>query len=315
VINRATVPFLAYSLMTILSAHSQARSQFIDQRTNPDANSVVVNVQVLNKKTEQFSRGLKKEDFLLYEDEIQQEIVRFTENEQPLSVILLLDLSGSMKRYHKLIKDAALQSLNMLKPEDEVALLAFSERTRIAQEFTKDKAPIKEKLEALNSKDTHGSTYADEALYQAALYLQNAAAQSRAIFIITDNDGANLTGQPHSRKEALKELLAAGAVVHGLVVPKQEPRAIDVLGLNPAGPIGDFVRNTGGKLMRLDDKNARRTIDRTIDDLYRNYVIEYRSSGARQSKGPRKVTLKLTASASKETGGVTITTKVIPEKK
>ena len=54
---------------------------------------------IMNKKTWRFVDGLKKEDFSIYEDDVKQEITEFRQIEQPLSVILLLDVSGSMRTY------------------------------------------------------------------------------------------------------------------------------------------------------------------------------------------------------------------------
>src|SRR5262245_24016557 len=87
---------------------------------------VVLDAQVLNRRTGAVVGGLKREDFLIHENGVRQEITHFSQDKLPLSIILLLDLSGSVRPYVEQIRDGALQALSRLKPEDEVALLAFA---------------------------------------------------------------------------------------------------------------------------------------------------------------------------------------------
>src|SRR5262245_10746434 len=56
---------------------------------------VVVDAQVLDKRSHQFIRGLKPEDFDLFEDDAKQRIEYFGQDQLPLSIILLLDISPS----------------------------------------------------------------------------------------------------------------------------------------------------------------------------------------------------------------------------
>lgn len=56
---------------------------------------VVLDAQIVNKKTERVVTGLGKEDFELYEDGLKQVITHFSQDKAPLSVVLLLDVSAS----------------------------------------------------------------------------------------------------------------------------------------------------------------------------------------------------------------------------
>ena len=86
-----------------------------------DVHVVLVDAQVLNKKTRQAARELKKEDFELYEDNVRQQVSSFSQDTLPLSVVLLFDLTDSVRPVLKSLADGALEALQHLKPEDEVS--------------------------------------------------------------------------------------------------------------------------------------------------------------------------------------------------
>ncbi len=69
---------------------------------------------------------LKKENFELREDGVEQNVQIFGRDELPLSVALVLDLSDSIEPFLGPLRDAANTALRALKPEDEVALITFS---------------------------------------------------------------------------------------------------------------------------------------------------------------------------------------------
>ena len=54
-------------------------------------------------------------------------------------MIVLIDMSGSMRPHHALIRDVAMEAINPLKPEDEVALIIFKDDAELIQGFTRDK--------------------------------------------------------------------------------------------------------------------------------------------------------------------------------
>src|SRR5262245_40783373 len=107
---------------------------------------VVIDAQALDRKTGRIINGLKAADFELYEDGVRQEITHFSQDGLTLSVILLMDLSGSVSPVLKEIQSGALLALERLKENDEVAVIAFSSDTQLVQDFTVDRKLIVEKI-------------------------------------------------------------------------------------------------------------------------------------------------------------------------
>src|SRR5260370_3356813 len=88
---------------------------------------VVLDAQVVQRKTARIVGGLKKEDFVLREDGALQQITQFGKDSLPLSVILLVDRGGCLDPFSDKVRQATLDALARLKATDEVALMAFAE--------------------------------------------------------------------------------------------------------------------------------------------------------------------------------------------
>src|SRR6516225_3538512 len=89
---------------------------------------------------------LQKEDFHLFEDGAEQTIAHFSGEDVPLSVGLVFDTSGSMDSKLRTSRQAALQFLKTMNPQDEAFLIEFSDRAELAVGFTSRVEQIQDKL-------------------------------------------------------------------------------------------------------------------------------------------------------------------------
>ena len=94
--------------------------------------------------------GLQKEDFLLYEDGIKQEITHFSQDQLPLSVVLAIDRGPACPHPIDVWSDeahrAAREAIDSLKPVDEIAVMAFTDTTKLIQPFTRNRIKIENAL-------------------------------------------------------------------------------------------------------------------------------------------------------------------------
>jgi hypothetical protein len=115
-----------------------------------DIDLVKIDALVLQKNTARIVGGLKKEDFLLYEDGIKQEITHFSQDQLPLSVVLAIDRGPACP--HPLdvwsyeAHRAAREAIDRLKPVDEIAVMAFTDTTKLIQPFTRNRILIEKAL-------------------------------------------------------------------------------------------------------------------------------------------------------------------------
>src|SRR5437870_6171183 len=151
---------------------------------------VVFDAQVIDKKSKRVIGDLTKDDFEITENGVKQQISYFSRDELPLSIMLLLDVSGSVRPILHQIRDGALSALQRLKPEDQVAIMAFANTSKLAQNFTNDRRLAAQKIEEATASDALGrGTFLGTALESAAIHMQKAPAQTgrRVIIVVTDN--------------------------------------------------------------------------------------------------------------------------------
>src|SRR4051794_10819341 len=90
-----------------------------------------------------FIPGLKKKDFQIFEDGVQQTITYFESEETPFTVVLMIDISPSTKYKMDEIHYAAVTFVNQLRPADKVMVVAFDQRVHLlTPEPTGDKQAI-----------------------------------------------------------------------------------------------------------------------------------------------------------------------------
>src|SRR5262249_15457626 len=117
-------------------------------------------------------------------------IRNFAREEMPVDVVLLLDVSGSMRPHIERIASAASSALQSLGKEDRVSVMVFDRASRVRLPFKSNRADVERELNTLVNQETfHGGTDITRALLDAAKYVQREARKEarRAIVIVTDD--------------------------------------------------------------------------------------------------------------------------------
>lgn len=185
-------------------------------------NTELVNfdVQVLNKKTGNPLNGLKEHNFEVYENGVKQTLTNFSQDKLPLSVLIMLDVSGSVEGISTELREATVKALSLLKPEDEVSLMAFATGTGAINGFTKNKKSIIDRVEELRLKTiafgraTAFNTGTSEAIKHINKYAN--PNYRKVIIAITDN--IVLKPSAREKQEVITNLLEAGVTMSGLLV-------------------------------------------------------------------------------------------------
>ena len=126
-----------------------------------DVEEVGLNVTVLNSKG-QLVQDLKRDDFKVLEDGIQQNLVSFQHADIPVSIGLVIDNSGSMYKKRPSVNKSAIDLIQASNPKDEAFVVNFADDAYIDQEFTAD---IKKLQDGLSHIESRGGT----ALYDAVV--------------------------------------------------------------------------------------------------------------------------------------------------
>ena len=99
-----------------------------------------------------FIRGLTKDDFIVYDNGKPQDIVSFSSERVPVSLAMLLDVSGSMTDEQLATARLAIHHFvfDLLDTDDELLLMEFAGNGRILQNWTRDREKFSEALTRAN---------------------------------------------------------------------------------------------------------------------------------------------------------------------
>ena len=201
---------------------------------------VCLDVQVLQKGRP--VTGLQRSDFEVRDDGAPQPVAYFGRESDPLRLVLVLDMSGSVSRYRRQLAASADKALSVLKPGDRAAVLLYGRNSELYIEMTGDQNDLSRGIQTAEPSPQLGAgTATYQALVRAAGYLREtseaegeaAARRRNAILILTDNGGLNYLT---SDETVLKALDSAGAVLNAIVVGGAKPPK------RSAGPRGSESR-------------------------------------------------------------------------
>jgi VWFA-related protein len=305
----------------ICLAQNPASQEIILQETiKLSTDLVVLDVQVLNRKTGEIVNGMKAADFEVYEDGVRQDITHFSQDKLPLSVILLMDLSGSVSPVLKEIQSGALLALERLKEKDEVAVMAFSSDTELVQDFTPDRKLIVEKIGHIEKTSVIGhGTSLFEGLRDAALHMNRAGnpTSRRVIIAITDNVAWDYHFVGLTEKELSDRIIESGSMVCGLVVEGAMTRTERLFDWNRPDrdiyrrrmTVDPFANQTGGEVVKSNKTEVNSRLALLIDHLRTRYSLGFSSRKEQADGSFRRIKLVLTAEAQKRLGDVVVRTR------
>jgi len=147
-----------------------------------DANLTLIPVTVLDPSGRMVT-GLDADHFQIFEDGVPQTITLFGSEDSPLSIGIVLDISGSMSRAMANSKKAVAEFFKSANPEDEAFLVEFRDRPELVLPFTHDLGTIEDRILFARSK---GFTALLDGLTLAIAEMKKAAHPRKALLLISD---------------------------------------------------------------------------------------------------------------------------------
>jgi Ca-activated chloride channel family protein len=251
-------------------------------------NLITVPAEVLDRSG-RYIGSLKKDDFRIYENGVEQQLAYFAPVEQPFTVALLLDVSGSTQSKLEAIRSAANTFIKGLRPNDRLLLISFDGKINVLSEAVTLSELRKKKirLDALND---------GTVLYDTVGFVLNqrlAGIQGRkAIVLMTDGvDG----GSKHaSFKQNLRDAEEANVVIYTVqynTLPELPERLSQISNLKAREHVRtrlikeygvgsnylEFLsEKTGGRLHRAETlSDLPQAFDAITDELGRQYSLGY----------------------------------------
>lgn len=260
-----------------------------------EVDAVYVNAVVVDRNGKPLV-GLKKEDFRLYDNNVEQKIEHFFPVDAPFSVGLVLDTSYSTVGKLALIQDAAIGFLKELHPQDEVMVISFDQEVYLETDFTRNQT---EAERAVKQTRTGENTHLYDAVYLALEEFKNEPYR-KVMIVFTDGvDTASDTSADETLKlvketevaiyaiyfdtqrEALKRALAGPQVP----VPNGTPPTIPGQSPIPPGPLPSPFP-VPAPVPRRTDPKEREEIERRVEQEY-SRAKSYLSALAEETAGVR----------------------------
>ena len=243
------------------------------------AEEVVLHATVVDQR-QRLVTNLDKNAFTVYEDGLPQQITRFTREDIPVSIGILVDNSGSMRDKRQAVNTAALDLVKSSNPEDEVFIVNFSDEAIIDTDLTNDVAKMQEGLQQV---DSRGGTALYDAVVASSDYMaKKARREKKVLLVVTD-------GEDNASTDTLEQAVRRvqddnGPVVYAIGIlggerEKRAKRALEQLALH-----------TGGVAFFPKDLSEVDQIARAVArDIRNQYSIYYRPTRPQEQGGFRQV--------------------------
>lgn len=192
--------------------------------------------------------NLRKEDFRLWEDGVEQQVAFFNAVDKPFSVVLMIDTSGSTRFRLDDIQDAAIAFVNQLRRDDKVMVVSFDNDVHVLSEFTTDRNRLRD---AIMRTRTGNSTRLYDAVDLVINDRLNRVEGRKAVVLFTD--GVDTTSRHASYESNLRDAEELDALIY----PVQYDTYADMAGGGggggswpgtrvPSSPVDILIQILGG---------------------------------------------------------------------
>jgi VWFA-related protein len=259
--------------------------------------------------------NLEKNDFTLAEDLKAQTIKYFSrETDLPLTIGLLVDVSGSQQNLIEIERRAASQFFSsVLRKKDVAFLVSFGADSELLQDITGSPRLLQDglnhlKLNAGYSGPTGGpvptasrarGTVLYDAVYAASTDMLAKEVGRKAIVLITDGEDE---GSQLNMKSAIEAAQKADTIIYGVLYVDRQfygggggfrrgfPQPMSYGG---EGVLKQMAEETGGRMFQVDNRNSLENIfDQIQQEMRTQYAIGYTPTNSRKDGGYRKIDLR-----------------------
>lgn len=225
-------------------------------------------------------QGLQRTDFRIFDNGDERDVASSSQDELPLDILLLFDVSGSMRPAIQRVADSASEAFSQLKSGDRVAVMSFHSDSRLLLSFSSNLDHAGDVIDRqVLGGHFGGGTLIQNAVADAAEVFRRDSdpARRRTMIVITDNEG-----QRTRREDALvRELWEADITLCGLLVGGYSRRLRVARGVMSPGSIplemalrvgiDGLAEKTGGELVAGENSHAFANLMRRLRQRYALY--------------------------------------------
>jgi VWFA-related protein len=252
-----------------------------------DSNLVLIPVSVTDSANHPIT-GLEPQAFRIFDDKVEQTLAQFAREDAPLSVGIVLDLSGSMQDKLQKAREAVDQFLRSANPEDEFFLVEFSNRAQLTVPFTTDTGAIRDRLRA---SEPDGKTALLDAIDLAIDSMKSARNPRRALVILSDG-GDN--DSRYTRTELLHRVREADLWVYAMGIYDRSTATLPEETRPARELLEGLSEQAGGRHFAVASPAELPAIASRIGlELHNQYILGYRPNAARRDGKYHRVQVRI----------------------
>jgi len=308
-------PRLAPALLLVTLLAAAVRAQAPPAARADDAairleTSLVTVPVIVHDRDDKYVAGLRRPDFRLFEDKVEQEIDSFAAFEVPFHVVLLLDTSVSTRFKLEDIQRAAQLFVGHLRPHDQVLVASFDQEIEVHDDFTSDPARLRQ---AIARTRTGGATRLYDALTLVLAERLRRVEGRKAVVLFTD--GVDTASRFAAAEGALELIEESGALVYAVRYDTQDDVAqfgrplaagrrprVPMAGLGvfsdeyrrAATFLADVAERSGARLYEAETLgDLDRAFASIAEELRHQYALSYYPTNAARDGSLRRIRVRV----------------------
>ncbi|MDQ4121401.1 MAG: VWA domain-containing protein [Acidobacteriota bacterium] len=222
---------------------------------------------IVSDRDGRYIPGLKKEDFTLYENGVEQKIAFFATYDEPINVALLIDTSESTRNTLREIKEAAEDFIGLLNPNDRCLIATFDAQLNILTPLTSNPQTMKESLAKVQTAQREGSVLFSSVKQIAEKSFTEATGRK---VIVVLSDGKDF-GSPLSKNELLGALEESDVSIYGIFYQTGMGTKLTV---SPNGQITEAKEEKKPKVKKPKKKKGYRILIPGRGDIFTTEEIK-----------------------------------------
>ena len=219
----------------------------------------------------------------LIEDGVEQKIDTFQEAVDPVSIVMAIDASGSMKKSEEAVQQSAREFVSVVRPEDSLATIMFADRPVFVHTLATNR---QWPLDAIAKYKADGGTALYDALWNSLMHLKGVPGR-HAVVVLTDgrdedNPGTG-PGSQHSFDEVLQLLKSGGAIMFPIGLGTKVDRKT----------LERLASESGGEALFPENVfTLSAQFGRVVENLRRRFVVGYTSTNSSHDGAWRSVEIR-----------------------
>lgn len=260
-----------------------------------DTNLVNLNVRILSKDSNKDSvsvgnLNLSKEDFTVLEDGKEQEVSFFSTTEVPFDLVLVLDFSGSTADKIGLIKEAAKRFVSVARPNDRIAIVAFTHEIELVSNLTTDHDSVIKKIKEINMTGGSWIWGAVKYTYDNIIKKESVGRRSAMVLMTDANDGT----RDMTYADLFEIVRSNDTTIFPVYLNNENKYVPSKVYYKARQSLSLLAEETGGTVYQAKKiKDLSGIYEQIVNDLGKVYSVGYEPKNENRDGGWRTLTVKI----------------------